>query len=342
MSFGYSETLIRYASDTIYVGLLDSPDGIGEAGLTGPGVGSRLAARFTLKVRAGHLDRVKVQVFGCGFTIAACVAAAELAQGRAIEDAEKLCPAAINRVLDDGLPAERAYCAELACSALRAALQSFRRNGACISVEQSSGLAIAADQGPRISSDDPLLQHLMQAAERVSRPEDDRRMFAGVLTLASREQAGLPETAGLSAPAFDELLRRYFPGCASSLFAAQVRAEEPVFSVRPDPELVALLHTYVPRGRNASEEQSARWLADIIAVRCGQPGHLWVAMGFAKRADLSAAIRRHLPALAAANNRGMRWKRFLFKQLCEARGGVLCKAPNCGECSDYSLCFADD
>jgi nitrogen fixation protein NifQ len=63
-------------------------------------------------------------------------------------------------------------------------------------------------------------------------------------------------------------------------------------------------------------------------------------MGLFSRPELSAAIRRHLPALAAANHKGMRWKRFLFRQLCEQTGGSLCKTPDCGRCSDYSLCFA--
>jgi len=53
-------------------------------------------------------------------------------------------------------------------------------------------------------------------------------------------------------------------------------------------------------------------------------------------------IRRHLPTLAAANNKGMRWKRYLFKQVCEMNGGMMCKSPNCGDCSDYTLCFAAD
>jgi nitrogen fixation protein NifQ len=45
--------------------------------------------------------------------------------------------------------------------------------------------------------------------------------------------------------------------------------------------------------------------------------------------------------LAAANSQNMRWKRYLFKQVCELGGGMMCKSPNCGECSDYSICFPD-
>ncbi|MFO7765697.1 MAG: nitrogen fixation protein NifQ, partial [Pelovirga sp.] len=62
-------------------------------------------------------------------------------------------------------------------------------------------------------------------------------------------------------------------------------------------------------------------------------------MGLFERAELGAAIKRHLPALFAANHQGMRWKRFFYKQICEQNGGMLCKSPVCGECSEYELCF---
>jgi nitrogen fixation protein NifQ len=65
-------------------------------------------------------------------------------------------------------------------------------------------------------------------------------------------------------------------------------------------------------------------------------------MGLFDRPELSRAIRRHLPSLAAANNQGMRWKRYLFKQVCDMGGGAVCKAPDCGVCSDYYLCFESD
>ena len=84
----------------------------------------------------------------------------------------------------------------------------------------------------------------------------------------------------------------------------------------------------------------ANCLAQAIAARAAHPGHLWVAMGLYERPQLSEAIGRHLPLLLAANSQGMRWKRFLFRQLCEQSGGLMCKSPVCGDCSDYALCFA--
>jgi nitrogen fixation protein NifQ len=84
------------------------------------------------------------------------------------------------------------------------------------------------------------------------------------------------------------------------------------------------------------------WLAHILAARAALPGHLWIAMGLFERPQLTAAIRRYLPSLAVANHQNMRWKRYLYKQVCERNGVVICKAPNCGVCSDYALCFAVD
>jgi nitrogen fixation protein NifQ len=100
-----------------------------------------------------------------------------------------------------------------------------------------------------------------------------------------------------------------------------------------------LLFDYLPNDIDGWTPAPSTWLARILAARAARPGHLWAAMGLFARPELTAAIHRHLPALAAANGKGMRWKRFLFKQLCEQEGGLMCKAPDCGVCSDYSLCF---
>ena len=84
------------------------------------------------------------------------------------------------------------------------------------------------------------------------------------------------------------------------------------------------------------------FLARVLATRAAHPGHLWVAMGLFERPELSAAIRRHLPALADANHRNMRWKRFLYKQLCDAEGIYTCRSPSCEVCVDYDNCFGNE
>jgi len=103
---------------------------------------------------------------------------------------------------------------------------------------------------------------------------------------------------------------------------------------------LSLLYSHVPAGLGFNALIVSCCLARILATRAAFPGHLWVAMGLTERSQLTAAIRRHLPSLAKANSQNMRWKRYLYKQVCDLNGGTMCKAPNCGVCSDYSLCFA--
>jgi nitrogen fixation protein NifQ len=70
--------------------------------------------------------------------------------------------------------------------------------------------------------------------------------------------------------------------------------------------------------------------------------HLWQDLGLPTRSELTALMRRNFPALAARNVMDMKWKRFLYKQLCEAEGVYACRAPSCQMCTDYDACFAPE
>jgi nitrogen fixation protein NifQ len=70
--------------------------------------------------------------------------------------------------------------------------------------------------------------------------------------------------------------------------------------------------------------------------------HLWHDLGLWSRPDLVALMRRNLPARAARNVKDMKWKRFLYKQPCEAEGVYTCCSPSCEVCSDYRVCFGPD
>jgi nitrogen fixation protein NifQ len=121
-------------------------------------------------------------------------------------------------------------------------------------------------------------------------------------------------------------------------FSAPPRERPPL----TNDDILNLLATYLPYDAKGYTPSPSLWLSRILATRAAHTGHLWRAMGLFARTELTAAIRRHLPALSVDNHRGMRWKRFLFKKLCEQSGGVLCKTPDCGVCSDYALCFAGE
>jgi nitrogen fixation protein NifQ len=86
----------------------------------------------------------------------------------------------------------------------------------------------------------------------------------------------------------------------------------------------------------------AHWLACIIARRALESSHLWEDLGLAMRTDLSKLLLRHFPDLAEKNTRNMRWKKFLYRALCEAEGFSMCPSPTCDSCAEFHICFDDE
>lgn len=334
---GYTETILRYATDNRFSGELADPDGVGEVGLGTEEAGRRIGVRFALRVRDDRVEDVRFQVFGCGFSVAACAAAAELAGGLSLEEALTVDAEKVNSTLD-GLPEDRRYCADLAVKALHAAVTGARGNARTV---QTNFLPSEEDHGPRVKADDPLYLALMDGPAPASAREEDRHLFACLVTVAAREPCETAEALGLTSTDLADLLQTWFPACEPDLIRQHgTPAGGPPPEANPDVLRIVLDH--VPRDDSGALETSAFWLAHILTARAAHPGHLWVSLGLFERPQLSAAIRRHLPSLAEANNRNMRWKRFLFKQVCDLNGGLMCKTPNCGECSDYALCFGEE
>lgn len=330
---GYTPIIRRWASEHSRSGVLDNPDGTGEVGLSPAEAGRKLAVRFTLRVESERLSAVRYQVFGCGFTIAACAAAAELAEGKTLPDAEAITATQVAATIG-GLPSERSYCGDLAVQALQAAVASVRNGKQVV----ESSLEQLEEHGPRISVADPVYRALMDSSAPAGVAAEDRHLFACLLAVASQEPHETSEALGLPAEEFGAVLGQFFPAVDPAFLAEHSSA---VASLPPEinPEVLKILLSHVPRDSHGKRVASSEWLAKIIAARAAHPGHLWTAMGLFERPQLTASIRRHLPTLAAANNKGMRWKRYLFKQVCDLHGGMLCKSPNCGMCSDYGLCF---
>jgi nitrogen fixation protein NifQ len=95
--------------------------------------------------------------------------------------------------------------------------------------------------------------------------------------------------------------------------------------------------------RNRDESQLVgEWLAHIVARRSMESSHLWEDLGLAARGDLSRLFDLYFHDLAAKNTRNMRWKRFLYRSLCEAEGFSLCTSPTCDTCSEFHICFGDE
>jgi nitrogen fixation protein NifQ len=330
---GFTDTIRRYAADNRYSGGLSDADGVGEIGLGAKQAGRQIAVRFALRLREGCIADLRYQVFGCGYSMAACAAAAELAVGATLDQVQSIDAQAVDSQLA-GLPAERRYCADLAAEALQAALISARSRTERV----QAVYALPNDNhGPRLDGNNPLYRSLMDSPAPADIPREDRHLFACLLTVACQEAYDTAAALGLNGEELSALQRHYFPSWdASSAARWFTPAAEPFPEINADVRQLLLAHAPKEQGLHSS----ARWLARILAARAALPGHLWVAMGLFERPQLSAAIQRHLPSVFAANTRNMRWKRFFFKQVCELNGGTLCKTPNCGECSDYALCFA--
>jgi nitrogen fixation protein NifQ len=166
-------------------------------------------------------------------------------------------------------------------------------------------------------------------------PNDDA--LARMLATQISGGGALPYGLGLEPEPFNALLARHFPGLP--------RLNTPY---RPPPcwdprlleeqeELINLLSLH-----RAGQDDSESGLSVIIATGCMANDHLWEDLGLWSRRDLSDLMVRNFPTLAARNDRDMKWKKFLYKQLCEQEGVYLCRAPSCAVCRDYGYCFGPE
>ena len=156
--------------------------------------------------------------------------------------------------------------------------------------------------------------------------------------IASWQTGGgsMPSWLGLSPAAFRCLMEHHFAGAGMDTLTPRGKA---IAQERMDEvdDLVRLMLI-----DKAGESPSEVWMAHVVAAGCTASDHLWQDLGLWSRADLTALMRRNFPALAARNVKDMKWKRFLYKQLCEAEGIYSCRAPSCEVCSDYPVCFGPE
>jgi nitrogen fixation protein NifQ len=172
------------------------------------------------------------------------------------------------------------------------------------------------------------------AAHAVGEANDEA--FACMIASLVSGGGGMPDWLGLDPAAFGCLLAHHFPGLRLAAPPCRGRALD---SARNDErrELVELMLM-----DKAGDSPSEVWMAHVVAAGCMASDHLWQDLGLWRRADLTALMRRNFPALAARNVKDMKWKRFLYKQLCEAEGVYACRAPSCEVCTDYHACFGTD
>lgn len=97
-----------------------------------------------------------------------------------------------------------------------------------------------------------------------------------------------------------------------------------------------LMHHFDP---SAGRPEDAREVARTVAVACLGDDHLWQDLLLENRQQLGALLRHWFPALVAKNTGDMKWKKFFYRQLCEAAEVLICKSPSCEVCADYVQCF---
>lgn len=94
--------------------------------------------------------------------------------------------------------------------------------------------------------------------------------------------------------------------------------------------------------RFAKPHPESEWIIAIIVAACLGNDHLWQDLGLWGRKELSALLTYNFPELSARNTKDMKWKKFIYKQLCEAEGLYVCRAPSCEVCQDYPQCFGKE
>jgi nitrogen fixation protein NifQ len=147
----------------------------------------------------------------------------------------------------------------------------------------------------------------------------------------------LPDGLGLDAPDFHGLLNEFFHSLAMPAIAASGRKADFSRMLERD-DLVRYL---LARAAYPERAETA-WITSILVAGCLGEDHLWQDLGLWSRQDLSGLIAYNFPQIAAANTQDMKWKKFLYKQLCEAEGIYVCRAPSCDVCVDYPRCFGPE
>jgi nitrogen fixation protein NifQ len=173
-------------------------------------------------------------------------------------------------------------------------------------------------------------EHFMRFAAGGPNDEFLARMIAG-WTLGD---GVMPVDLGLGTQRFAALVERHFPGLrwAPRCHEADGLTRHPEF-----PDLLAFLSAEAD-----PEVPGAADMAVVVATGCMGSEHLWQDLGLPSRRELSQLMALNFPALARANDRDMKWKKFLYRELCQREGIYVCAAPSCEQCSDQPVCFGPE
>jgi len=184
-----------------------------------------------------------------------------------------------------------------------------------------------------VSTDtDAIYQRLMLASNQTG----NDHLLASIISSWATGSGCLPRHLGLEESEYQELFYTHFPDYGAILTARNdLEMVDDRFDEREEVTKLLLLH----RADNSETEQ---WVAKIITSACQGQDHLLQDLGVWTRQDLSDLLAINFPGLAEKNIHDMKWKKFIYKQLCISEGIYTCRAPSCEVCVDYQVCFGPE
>ncbi len=187
---------------------------------------------------------------------------------------------------------------------------------------------------PAMMMETPEAVYTRLMATRRGHPTEDT--LARILASWYLGRGAMPRWLGMGETAFLAMMAHHFPGTDAYSLVTVSNRMDPQRSDELDDLRKLLLDNR--SGRTDSE----RWMVEIVIAGCMGSDHLWQDLGLWQRADLSKLMLENFEPLARRNDKDMKWKKFLYKQLCEAEGIYVCRSPSCEVCADYDNCFGSE
>ena len=119
----YTKKVMDHFENPRNIGVIEEPSVIIQVG--DPDCGDTLL--MSLKIKKDKIVDIKYKIYGCGAAVATSSIASEMAMGKTLNDALKITDDSIAEALG-GLPEEKHHCSNLAASALRGAINEYRKS----------------------------------------------------------------------------------------------------------------------------------------------------------------------------------------------------------------------
>lgn len=119
----YTEKVMDHFQNPRNIGIIENPSVIIQVG--DPDCGDTLL--LSLKIKKEKIVDVKYKIYGCGAAVATSSIASEMMMGKTLSEALRITDDSIAEALG-GLPEEKHHCSNLAASALRGAINEYRKS----------------------------------------------------------------------------------------------------------------------------------------------------------------------------------------------------------------------